>query len=797
MRFSLTWLRDFLETKASVDDITQTLTRLGLEVEGLERTTPNVPGVVVAKVLHAEKHPDADRLKVCKVDYGDGETQIVCGAPNVRTGLTVAVATPGTTMPEGFKIKKSKIRGQESNGMICSQRELGIGDEHNGIWELPVDQLKNATPGTPLSDAMGPGEVIFDLGVTPNRGDALSVAGIARDLAAAGLGTFKAHPAFTYAPAGAAPATPEIASDDCTFFAVCGVRDVAIGESPAWLKDRLQSAGLRPINAAVDIGNYVMLSLGQPLHLYDADKVTGPLRATTAKGGETFTGLDGGEHTLHTGELMIADSKRTLGLAGIVGGEESATLETTKNILIEAAHFSRSRIALSGQAHQIHTDARARFERGIDPTRTVEAAQWAAALVVGLCGGTAQPTVNTGTQQPAPVQVTFDPAFVGTFGGLALADAEVQTLLEKLGYGVEDHAGNFRVTVPPHIHGTSTPEDLVEDILRLKGYDAIEAMLPPARLLAPQPQGKRMAGLARRHLATRSFFESLSYSFISEEAARLFGGGDASLKLTNPIDAATMSDMRPSLLPGVLAAAGRNLARGEETIRLAEVGTTFHPAKGTGEGAQKEVLRAAGVLMGPSGPRHWHTAPVKADVFTVKAEALALVEAAGFNVADVTVETGAPAWYHPGRSGQLKISGSVVGHFGELHPATQKALGLKQPAQVFELDLTALAGLTPKNTAFSLSPYQATRRDFAFVVDAATPAEKLLAALGKADSTLVQSISLFDVYVGDKLPAGKKSLAVSLTLQAADRTLTEADITAVAEKVVASAKAACNAELRA
>ncbi|MBI1363973.1 MAG: phenylalanine--tRNA ligase subunit beta [Proteobacteria bacterium] len=788
MKFSLSWLKTHLETDAAVQTIADTLVKMGIEVEAVETTGGSFAHVVIGHIKERVPHPDADRLGVCQVDVGEGSLrQIVCGAPNARAGLTVAVAMPGAVLPGDFKIKESKIRGQESKGMICSARELGLGTEHDGIMELAT----KAAPGTAFADTLGEADTIFDVSITPNRGDALCVLGIARDLAAAGLGRL-IEPVTALTFEQAAKQKAAIETDGCHFFCGIEVEGVKNGQSPAWLKKRLESIGLRPINTIVDIGNFVMFDLGQPLHMYDADTLKGTLRVSTAKGGEKLNGLNGGKHTLNANDITIVDDSGVIGLAGIVGGEETSTTEATKRIYIEAAQFDRSRIALTGQAHQIHSDARARFERGINPAMTIPAALHAANLVVELCGGKIVGMTQIGTAVPAPVVIDFDPDMVNRFGGLPMQPQDVKNSLEALGFGVtEQTGGQFAVAVPPHFTQMATPEDLVEEVLRLAGYENIPAVLPAAALNRKRDSAPalRLDRIARRQMAALGYLEAITYSFISEKLARLFEGGSDDLKLANPIDAATMSDMRPSLLAGLLDAAVKNVSRAEDNLKLAEIGRTHHAG-----GA--EVLRAAGILFG-KGQRHWQGQQAMPTVFDAKADAYALLEAYGIDITRMPVDTNVPGYFHPTRSGSVRLGKDVLMTFGEIHPAVTKELGIKVPVAAFEVNLHLAAKAVGKDKPFVLSQYQSVSRDLAFVVDATTPAGELLATLRNVDKNIVRNVQLFDVYSGDKLPAGKKSIAVSLTLQADDRTLTEADITGICDKAVEAATKRFNAQLRA
>ena len=801
MRVTYNWLKDFLKTDASPAEIAAAFNRIGHEVEAVEETGANFDKVVVGEVLETKKHPNADKLNLCTVDVGeDAPRQIVCGAPNVRAGLKVAVATEGAVLPGDFKIKKSKIRGETSLGMICSVKELDLGQDADGIWEMDT----KAEAGTPLADTLPEGDTIFDLGITPNRGDALSVLGLARDLAAGAMGEMDASWAEKYTAkaekgTGKPAFSPEIKTEGCGYFAGMSVNGIDNSKkTPDYITRRLEAAGLRPINAAVDISQYVMLTLGQPLHFYDAEKVKGSIKATEAKGGEKLEALDENTYTLGENDLVIADGSGVIGLAGIVGGTSTSAEEDSRNIFIEAAQFDRSRIAQTGQALQINSDARYRFERGVDPARTLQAAQVAAALLQEVCGGEVSDIAQTGKQLPEPVHIKFDPALVRTFGGLEMPGKESKAILEKLGFGVEGN-NTLDVTVPYHLTMHETPEDLIEDILRIKGYDHVPSVMPSLNLhpiTDAAPEGKIQA-LARRHLAAQGFYEANTYSFISHKAAKTFGGGDDSLKLTNPIDAEGMSHMRPSLLPGLLAAAARNHSRGEQHIALGEVGTTFAPDPDKKRGlGHTETLKVAALRMGEAHSRNPHAKAQKPDVFTLKADAFSLLEALGHDLERVMVKQQAPGWYHPGRSSTLVVQGRDAGHFGELHPQVLKNAGIKQRACAAELDLTLLAEMKVKQPAFAMSQYQPVRRDFAFVLDTDIPADKLITTVKKAEKALLKEVNLFDVYEGENLPEGKKSLALSVTLQADDHTLSEKEIATAAENIVNAAQKHLKAEIR-
>tara|TARA_R110000868_G_scaffold411733_1_gene708217 strand:- start:52124 stop:54508 length:2385 start_codon:yes stop_codon:yes gene_type:complete len=794
MKFSLSWLKQHLETNATAEELAARMVSLGLEVEGIEKEGEAFNNVVVGHIDSRVQHPDADRLGVCSVNVGAKENiQIVCGAPNARDNLKVVVALNGAILPGDFEIKPSKLRGVKSNGMICSVKELGFGEDADGIWEFEGDFVT----GTPLAEALGLDDVIFDVDMTPNRGDALSVYGIARDLAASGMGelnTVTVEEAQTDTDVenvsednGAVPAIIKN-HEACPFFTGQLIQNVENAESPAWLIRFLEQAGLRSINCLADITNFMLMSYGQPMHAYDADKLKGDIRIEAAKGGEKLLGLDGNEHVLAEGDIAIMDDSGVIGLAGIVGGETTSVDENTKNIYLEVAQFNKHNIAVTGQRLQCNTDARYRFERGIDPAMTVPAAVMAADLIQELCGGDLCGIDAEGTELPEPRTIKFDPARVKTFGGLDIDASEVREILERLSFKIEG-AEMFNVTVPSYCTIMDTDADLVEEVLRMKGLDAVPTQLPPLPLqtILGADKGRTGDRVARRSLAAMGYLECINYSFINKEKAEIFAEGAPLLELANPLDEVEMSTMRPSLLPSLLDAAAKNMARGEGSIHLGEVGKTYTETT--------EVLKAAGLLMG-SEEKHWQGNAPQADVFTAKADALAMLESLGMDADKLQVRQGATSAYHPGRSGTLALGKNVFATFGEVHPAVMKKFGLKGTASIFEVDLLKAENMVMKKGAFVTSPYQSVQRDFAFLVAEDVAAADMMNALKGADKDLVRSVSLFDVYQGEHVEAGKKSIALSMTLQAADRTLTEEEINKVANAAVANVKKRFNAEVR-
>jgi phenylalanyl-tRNA synthetase beta chain len=786
MKFTLSWLKEHLETEASVDEISTRLTMLGLEVESVTNPAESLKGFTVAKVLEAEKHPNADRLRVCKVDTGKGVIQVVCGAPNARAGLTVILAQPGTRVPAtGDVLKKGNVRGVESQGMMCSWRELALGEDHDGIAELD-DAL---TAGTALTDAIH-FDPVFDISITPNRADCLGVRGVARDLAAFGVGTLKPLniepvPAEFTSKVSVRLNFPAGSGSACPLFAGRMIRGVKNGESPAWLKDRLTAIGLRPISALVDITNYLTYDLARPLHVFDVAKLKGNLQARFAKPGETLLALNGKEYTLDDTITVIADDERAEAIAGIIGGEETGCTATTTDVFLEAAYFDPARTGATGRKLGIDSDARYRFERGVDPALVIPAMELATRMIIDLCGGEASQPIVAGNEPDWRRAIQMRPQRVAELGGIALDSADVERLLTALGCEVTATQDGTLHVEPPSWRGDIHAEhDLVEEAIRLNGYDKLpEVPLPRAPMPKPMltPAQKR-ASQIRRGLAGRGMVETVTWSFLSSAHAALFGGGGADLTLANPISA-DLDVMRPSLLPNLIAAAGRNADRGMKDLALFEIGPQFHGGKEPGQ----QHPMACGLRAGATGPRHWSARPRPVDLFDAKADALAAIAYAG-GPESLQVVAEAPAWYHPGRSGSLKLGNKVVAWFGEIHPRILQAMDVKGPVVAFELFLDAVplpkARPTKARPLLKASPFQAVERDFAFVLDSTVSAAAVVKAARDADKALITDVAVFDQFEGAALGAGKKSLAIAVTLQPTDKTLTDADIEAVGNKIV-------------
>lgn len=791
MKFTLSWLKDHLDTDASLNEITDALTALGLELEDVHDPAKDLDAFTVAYVVEAKQHPNADRLQVCIVDTGTEKIQVVCGAPNARTGMKGVFAPAGTHIPgTGVDLKKGVIRGEESNGMLCSEREMGLSDDHEGIIDLPED----APVGEPFAKLMGLDDPVIDIAITPNRGDCLGVRGVARDLAAAGIGTLKPFAAAkkiegTFeSPVQWKRDFPASAEDACPMVAGRYFRGIENGPSPDWMQRRLLAIGLRPISALVDITNYVTFDLGRPLHVFAADKLEGgSLTMRLAKDGEKILALDGKEYELEDGMTCIADGKGVHGIGGIMGGEKSGCTEDTTEMFLEVALFDPIRSATTGRKLGIESDARYRFERTVDPASALWGAEVAARLVLEICGGEASELSIAGKMPDTDKQITLRPDRVMTLGGVDMKVDDQRRILEALGFTTDTTEGQIVATTPSWRPDINDEPCLVEEILRVNGFDNIPVV--PLQRDSSLPEqiltvGQRREGFARKTLAGRGMMEAVTWSFMHEDQAKLFGGVPDSLRLENPISA-DLSIMRPSILPNLLAAAGRNADRGYSDAGLFEVGPAWRDDTPEGE----DIL-AAGVRTGRSGPRHWAQPPRPVDAFDAKADAMAVLAACGAPVDNLQVSRDAPAWYHPGRSGALRLGPNVLAWFGEIHPLVLKTMDVKGPAAGFEIFIHKAPKPRTKGgktrPLLNPSPFQLLGRDFAFVVDADVTADSLIRAAKGADKALITDVRLFDIYEGKGVGDGKKSVAIAVTLQPTERTLTDEDIEKVSASIIAA-----------
>jgi phenylalanyl-tRNA synthetase beta chain len=790
MKFTLSWLKEHLDTDEPVEKLADKLTMIGLEVESLDDKAKALAPFTIARVISAEQHPNADRLRVCMVDTGDGAApvQVVCGAPNARAGLISVFSAPGTYIPgKNITLGVGTIRGVESRGMLCSAAELQISEDHDGIMELPAD----APVGKGYAEWAGLGDALFEINLTPNRQDCTGVHGIARDLAAADMGKFK-DPGIKPVK-GEYPCPVKVTVEDetlCPGFALRLVRGVKNGPSPQWLQQRLTSIGLRPINALVDITNFMTYDRARPLHVFDARKVKGNLTVRRARDGETLLALDGRTYTLDNGVCVIADDHGVESLAGIMGGEASGCDEGTTDVLIESALWNEINIAQTGRKLGINSDARYRFERGVDPAFMVPGLELATRLVMEICGGTPSENVVVGNAFGDERVIDFPLSEVKRLAGIDVPHTTARRILTHLGFIVAGSGPVLKVAVPSwrsDVHGKA---DIVEEIVRIVGVDQVP-MTPFERGEEPRKPVLTPIQLrtrrAKRGLAARGMVEAVTWSFISKQAAELFGGGKSELALANPI-ASDLSDMRPSLLPGLIAAAQANGDRGFSDTALFEVGQIFR-----GDRPEDQFVAAAGVRHGFASSkgvgRHW-SGSAPADAFDAKADALAVLAAAGAPAQALQIVPGGPTWLHPGRSGTIQIGPqNILGYFGELHPRTLEALRADGPLMAFEVILDRIPAAKQRPTrakpVLELSAFQPVSRDFAFIVDRAVRAGDIVRAAQGVDKKLITDVTVFDVYEGKGIDDGKKSIAIAVTMQPREKTMTDEEIDAVAAKITA------------
>ncbi|MBL4812092.1 MAG: phenylalanine--tRNA ligase subunit beta, partial [Rhodobacteraceae bacterium] len=748
MKFTLSWLKDHLDTTASVDEITDTLTDLGLEVEGVENPLERLSAFTIGKVTSTEKHPDADRLNVCQVATADGNLQIICGAPNARTGITVVVAKPGTYVPGiDTTIQIGKIRGIESHGMMCSEREMELSDEHDGIIELPSGEVGERFTDWLAANDPAKVDPVIEIAITPNRPDALGVRGIARDLAARGLGKMKDQP---FTPVEGAFASPikvvvdEDTKDGCPLFCGVLIRGVTNGPSPAWMQDRLRAIGLRPISFLVDVTNFFTYDQNRPLHVFDAGKVKGNLRVYRAQGGESLMALDGKEYTFKPGQMIIGDDNGPESIAGVMGGEASGCSDETVDVFVESAYWDPIQIAYTGRALKINSDARYRFERGVDPAYTPEGLARAVRMIIDHVGGEASDTITVGRVPDTARAYKLDPARVRSLVGMEISEAEQRQTLTALGFRLEGNMAHVP-TWRPDVQGQA---DLVEEVARIASLAKLVGRpmsRPPG---VPKPvltPAQRRLSRGRRAVAALGYHECVSYSFIDQKAAALFGGGGQATMLENPISV-DMSHLRPGLMPGLLRAAARNQARGQANFALFEVGHAFH-----GGEPGEEAMQIVGLLTGLTEPKDVRGDSRGVDIFDVKADIEAVLVTMGAP-AKVQIMRGGEDWWHPGRHGKICLGPKkVLGTFGEIHPRILKALDVKGPAMGFVIwpDQIPL----PRNKTTARSPLvqtdlQPVERDFAFVVDTGVEASVLVNAAAGADKALIANVRVFDEFIG-------------------------------------------------
>ena len=806
MKFTLAWLKEHLDTDASLDAIVDKLTMIGLEVESLHDRSKEYAPFRIARVVSAEKHPNADRLRVCVVDPGDGsKVQVVCGAPNARAGMLGVFAPAGTWIPgTKLQLEKGVIRGVESNGMLLSERELGLSDSHEGIVDLPDD----APVGGAYAAYAGLDDPVIDVAVTPNRPDALGVGGIARDLAAAGMGTLIEKPVEKIPGNGACPVKVKLEFGDtpslCPAFALRLIRGVRNGPSPDWLQRRLIAIGLRPINSLVDITNFVTYDRCRPLHVFDAKKISGSLVVRRAVDGEEILALDGKTYRLDREMCVIADNNGPESIAGIMGGERSGCDSDTTDVLIESALWEPLNVAATGRKLGIHSDARHRFERGVDPAWTVPGLELATRMVIELCGGTPTDIIVAGKVPEPKTVIDFPLSEVKRLAGIEPAENEVKRILASLGFAArKQKSGRLAVTVPSWRPDATMKADVVEEIVRIVGVDTVPVApmsRDPGALKPVLTLIQNRTRKAKRALAARGLVEAVTWSFIAHDQAIAFGGGAEELVLANPI-AADMSDMRPSLLPGLIAAARRNADRGFSDFAVFEVGQVYRGDRPGDQLTAAAGIRAGTAAVGGAG-RNWSAKAAPASVFDAKADAMALLDTLGLPSSNVQATADAPAWFHPGRSGAIRQGPkTIIGAFGEFHPKVLEMLDAEGPLAGFEVILESIPQPRVKPTKtkppLALSDLQPVRRDFAFVVDRDVTAARIVRAAESADRKLIAGVSVFDVFAGSALGEGRKSVAIEVTLQPTERTMTDDEIDAVAARIVAEVAKATGGTLRA
>lgn len=782
MKFTLSWLKEHLDTTASVDEIAETLTRIGLEVEEVINPAANLNGFVTAKVEECEMHPDSDHLHLLKVNTGQEMLQVVCGAPNVEKGTIGIFAPVGVVIPcYNEKLTVGKIRGVESFGMLCSEKELCIGEDHNGIISLSAD-----TPiGKKAAEVMNI-DPVFEISITPNRAECLGVRGVARDLAAAGLGRLKPLEIKKTAALFANPIEIIVEDKDaCPVYTgryIRGVNNKA--ETPKWMKDRLAAIGLHSISPLVDVTNYINYDLARPLHVFDADKLKGGLTIRMAKEGEKFVSLEGKEYALDSKSLGICDEEGVQCLGGVMGGAAKGCGEDTVNVLLESAYFKPGCIARTGRHFQIESDSRYRYERWVDPNSNVMGSDYATALILDICGGEASEITVCGAENYRPSPVCLRPERVKTLAGLDVSEEEIIRILTALGFEVSKENDCLKTVSPTWRGDIEVEADLVEEVVRMAGLDNIPALSMPADEFPKQTlnPAQRRAVTVKHELAARGMFETVTWSFTDSKLANFFRKSGEAVKLANPI-AAELDEMRPSVLPNLLLGAGKNIARGAGSVSLFEVGPEFF---GRRPGEQR--LAAAGVRYGMTAKKYWQGGERAYDVFDAKADAVAAIAAANGPWDSAQVTTDAPAYYHPGRSGALRLGKNVLAYFGELHPSVLKAFDIKGRAVAFEVYLDNIplprgsAGKSKKK--LELSPFQSVDKDLAFVVNKNVPAANLIAAAKNADKEHITDVRVFDVYEGANLPEGKKSIALGLTFQPKEKTFTDEQIDALMKKVI-------------
>lgn len=796
MKFTLSWLKTYLETDADLKTISDTLTAIGLEVEEIHDPTEELKPFVIARIEKAEQHPNADKLRVCTVNNGTNTVQVVCGAPNAVAGLVGAFAPSGCIIPtNGLKLKPTNIRGVDSNGMMCSERELGLGDDHDGIIDLP----KDAPVGESFAEYMQLNDPMIEIAITPNHQDALGVYGIARDLAAAGIGKLKEADISKVDGKFESPIKVHLKNEDaCPVFAGRYIRGVKNGPSPEWMQRRLLSLGMKPISALVDITNFMTMDYGRPLHVFDADNIKGDLIVRLSKSGEKLVALDDKEYKFDDEMCIIEDDNAINSIGGVMGGADSGTYETTTNVFLECAWFDPIRTAMTGRKLGIESDARYRFERGVDPATVENGIEIATRLILEMCGGEPSGVTLSGKAPQISKTLSMRPERVRELGGVDIEKSGVIDILKRLQFGVTDKGATLDVTTPSWRCDIDREPDLVEEVLRIHGYDNIVVEPLPASSREIEtglnPQQRRIRA-AKRSAAGRGLREAVTWSFISSEFAKLFGDLDKSLVLDNPASS-DLDAMRPNLLPNLIGAAGRNVDRGIKNVALFEAGNQF-----SSDDPDGQHFVVAGIRRGQKHERHWQQSPEDVNVYDVKADAIAILTSIGVNAAAAQVVAEAPAWYHPGRSGVIRLGPkNIMAYFGEIHPSILKNLDVEGPLVAFEVMISNLpiprAKTGSSRGALKISDFQSVERDFAFVVDKNIHAEQVIKIIKSVNKKLIDNISVFDIYEGAGIDKNKKSVAVNVRLQPADKTMTDEEIEVIRQQIITTVESKTGGILR-
>ncbi len=794
MRFSYSWLTEHLKTNAHFEEIEKKLTSIGLEVEDIQDTGKAYQDFIVGQVLEEKKHPNADKLKLCKVDIGKEKVDVVCGAPNVEKGMKVVYAPVGSTIPVNqMKIKAAKIRGVESYGMMCSEYELGISNEHDGIIRLEEKE----TIGRSFSEIYGLNDIVIEIGITPNRQDCLGVKGIARDLASAGMGELLERKISREKGSFKSPIKIEIQDNKiCSAFAGRYFRNVKNTESPEWLKNKLKSIGLRPISALVDITNFVMYDENRPLHVYDADKIDGKIIVRSANDGESFLALDEKDYHLKNGMCVIADEKKVLGLGGIMGGESTGCSFETKNVLLESALFDEINTAKTGRNLSILSDARYRFERGIDPNSTLKGIDLATQLILEICGGECSEVELAGYIKENKNEVSTSSSYISRRLGFEVSDKELISIVSSLGIETSQTGDVIKCLIPSwrqDIHGEA---DISEEVIRIKGYENI----PTSNIRLKSKINKNILNYAQKKLMkARHFIASIEYdelvtfSFTDSKNCEVFGDINK-LKIVNPISE-DLDILRPNLLPNLLQAIKKNKNRNFDSFSIFEIGSQYRSTS-----PEDQLNVACGIKSGIKTKKSWKNIQTEFDIYDVKQDLTSLIDYLMPGNKKISVSNDCPSWYHPGRSGSIKINNSgIAGYFGELHPRVASQFKIKNKINIFELYLDELPNTEKKTTnkpVLNLSDFQIVTRDFAFVIDKKVKSEEVVTSAFKVDKELIRNVEIFDLFEDDSLGKDKKSIAIKVTLQSNEKTLAENDISEISSKIIESVEKSTSGTVR-